>query len=231
MAELTKEECEALPAARLPAGQVLDLLDTILALRARAETAEHALREAGMSLDSDARTIDDLRAQSESWRRGHGAWQTWAEEMLRARGMQPEGGLLGDGPARDALRARLETAERERDVALDMYSDAVKACTGVVPRVGPDAARGGILAPRPLAEMVRGLAAERDSWRSQAAVEATCLGRVSERADEAEARVRELETRREPRWPSEQRRSPRGRRQPRSMPSAQRVEQPKGGGK
>jgi hypothetical protein len=67
--------------------------------------------------ESDGR-VRELTEQSESWRRAELAWQKWAGAIVE----QPEGGLLGDGPAREwiserlaTLKAEKESAERSRD--------------------------------------------------------------------------------------------------------------------
>lgn len=45
----------------------------------------------------------DWKASSEAWRAAYLRWQAWAAELLARAGAQPEGGLLGDDPAREAI--------------------------------------------------------------------------------------------------------------------------------
>jgi hypothetical protein len=40
--------------------------------------------------------------------RAEGAWQHWADALLSRLGRQPEGGKLGDEPAREAIGAEVE---------------------------------------------------------------------------------------------------------------------------
>ena len=51
------------------------------------------------------------------WRQAFGEWQHWAQALLGSLGLQPEGGLLGDGPAREAIAECIERLTRERSEA------------------------------------------------------------------------------------------------------------------
>lgn len=70
-------------------------------------------------------------------------------------------------------RKRADAAEAQGNAIADAYAEAVKACTGVVPRTGPDSKiklPGGTrpITQRPLVEMVTGLAADLDAERALA---------------------------------------------------------------
>lgn len=78
-----------------------------LAREQREEYVE-VLREYSEVLDVKTIEVERLREQSESWRRAELAWQAWADSLLSRLGRQPEGGKLGDGPARAAIGAEVE---------------------------------------------------------------------------------------------------------------------------
>jgi hypothetical protein len=85
-------------------------LDLVLEVRRVAELLAHR----------DAAQFDALIEQSESWRRGCVAWQEWAAKLVE----QPEGGQLGDGPAREWIAERLDALTAERDELRQDLSDA-----------------------------------------------------------------------------------------------------------
>lgn len=63
-------------------------------------------------LSAEAR-IRELTEQSESWRRGVVAWQSWAESVILPCN-QPDGGLLGDGPARECIGDELRSLRADQ---------------------------------------------------------------------------------------------------------------------
>lgn len=69
---------------------------------------EADLAVTSLEVERSRAEVERLREQSNSWMRAEVAWQHWADGLLRRLGRQPEGGALGDGPARDAIGAEVE---------------------------------------------------------------------------------------------------------------------------
>jgi hypothetical protein len=69
-----------------------------------------AVTDPAALLHAVADELEAARTDRESWRTAALAWQRWGADLLATLGLQPPGGLHGDGPARDIIAALARTA-------------------------------------------------------------------------------------------------------------------------
>lgn len=121
--------------------------------------------------------IAELTEQSESWRRGVVAWQGWADSVIEPMN-QPDGGKLGDGPARECIgdelrssRARIAELEKQWEEHCAFHgSESPHALQAALYRASDAESHCKALAEdrSALTAQVEALTTERDGLRAQA---------------------------------------------------------------